>query len=518
MLLLLSSLFDIVSARGIGVGEQCCEIALAAYREDKNGSLTYPNGTLLVPADNYTCGQSYNESADPAPDLAVPLWWCRPHCPGYAISPANDTIVWATPLIQYILPAVIFSMIIPRRLVLTPHRWLFNFRLNRLSDWTKALLSFCVSGLIFTVDTILWVFMIMIAPGPFILSGLLEVTLDYGVIRHLKSSYIPSGGHESQCLNRGQRVELLIAVLAGNLEIEGGPANPQDELGRAVNVDERPEEAEVHLRAMLACQYPFGAAVGAPILLYIGSFVYNLATLHKAEGDQDTARALAFGIWWMILVHVAAISACLLASNNPSTAAAIVSLRRKKVSFKQRLDYAQERFEMEDRFQARLEALSNLPLSYSARYEPVWMWTRGKNKERWLRRTAAWEQAWFREKIQMTTQGWILLAFVSYLLIFFPCALAFWIEYTTPAIGVGCRSLTILLYACTQFVFVLLSAWSHFKVARHDDFWRSHRWLAVLRRRWVGMSVANGLLLPAWIVALFTVFAGTLMQITGEPS
>ena len=228
-------------------------------------------------------------------------------------------------------------MIIPRRLVLTPHRWLFNFRLNRLSDWIKALFSLCVSGLIFTADTTLWVFMIMIAPGPFIFSGLLEVTLDYSVIRHLKKSHIPSGGQQPRCLTRVQRAELLIAVLAGNLEIEGGPANPQDELGKALSVDESPEEAEVHLRAMLACQYPFGASVGAPILLYIGSFIYNLATLHNAEGDKDTARALAFGIWWMVLVHVAAISAFLLASNNPSTAAAIVKQRKTKVSFRERL-------------------------------------------------------------------------------------------------------------------------------------------------------------------------------------
>ena len=287
--LLLSGLFGLASA-GIGVGEQCCEIARKAVL----------NGTLVVPPNNYQCGRTYNESLDPAPDLAVPFRWCHDHCKGYAVSPANDTIVWATPLIQYILPAVIFSMIIPRRLVLTPHRWLFNFRLNRLSDWIKALFSLCVSGLIFTADTTLWVFMIMIAPGPFIFSGLLEVTLDYSVIRHLKKSHIPSGGQQPRCLTRVQRAELLIAVLAGNLEIEGGPANPQDELGKALSVDERPEEAEVHLRAMLACQYPFGASVGAPILLYIGSFIYNLATLHNAEGDKDTARALAFGIWWMV--------------------------------------------------------------------------------------------------------------------------------------------------------------------------------------------------------------------------
>ncbi len=207
-----------------------------------------------------------------------------------------------------------------------------------------------------------------------------------------------------------------------------------------------------------------GTIAGAPILLYIGSFVYTLATLHNAEGDRDTARALAFGIWWMNIVHVAAVSGCLLASNNPSTAASIVRLRRIKVSLRHRLGYANGRSEMEDKVQARLEAWSRLSLSYRARYEPVWMWTRGKSKAGWLRRTAAWEQSWFRDRIQMTVGGWIFLALVTYLLILFPCALAFWIEYNTPAMGVGCRALTILVYAGAQLTFVILSAWSHFKV------------------------------------------------------
>ena len=310
-------------------------------------------------------------------------------------------------------------------------------------------------------------------------------------------------------------MQLLTAVLAGNLGIAGVPANPQNELGDALDIDERPEEAEVHLRAMLACQYPFGAAVGAPILLYIGSFVYNLATLHNSEGDQDTARALAFGIWWMNIVHVAAISACLLASNNPSTAAAIVKKRRIVVGFKERLGFARSRDETEDRMQALLETWSRLPLSYRARYEPVWMWTRGKSKASWLRQTEAWNQPWFRQKIELTMQDWIFLAFVAYLLIFIPGALAFWIEYTTPALGIGCRALTILVYTGAQFVFVMLSAWSHFKAVHGPEYWDHHTWLNRLRRKWVGSLVSILLLLPAWISALFTTFAGTLMQISG---
>lgn len=285
-------------------------------------------------------------------------------------------------------------MTIPRRMVLEPHRWFFNFSPNEVSGLIRALFSLCVAGVIVTLDTAIWVFMIMVAPSPLIFSGLLEIVLDYSVIRHLHSGHMARGEDLLQGLTRKQRVQLLTAVLAGNLGIEGVPADPQLELGRVLDHDRQPEELEVHLRALLASQYSFGAAVGAPILLYIGSFVYSLATLRNSEGNSDTARALAFGIWWMNIVHVAAVSGCLLANNNPSTAAVIVKLRRIKIenNLNARLSFANERLEMEDRIQAGLEARSRLLLTYRARYEPVWMWTRGKSKASWLRGTTTWEK------------------------------------------------------------------------------------------------------------------------------
>ena len=290
----------------------------------------------------------------------------------------------------------------------------------------------------------MWVFVIMVAPAPFVFSGLLEIALDYRIIRNLHSSHTDQGQDQPVGLDRAQRVELLTAVLAGNLAIEGVPVNPQKELGNVLDIDRHPEEVELRLGAMLACQYPFGAAVGAPILFYIGSFVYTLSTIRYTDGDKKTAKTLAFGIWWMNIVHVAAISGCLLASNNPNTAAAIVKLRQIKIGLKERLGFANERSEMEDKIQARLEAWSRLPLTYKARYEPVWMWTRGKSKAGWLRQTSAWKQPWFRKNVEMTLPGWLFLTFIAFSLVLFPCILAFWVEYATPAVGVGCRSLTIL--------------------------------------------------------------------------
>ena len=61
----------------------------------------------------------------------------------------------------------------------------------------------------------------------------------------------------------------------------------------------------------------------------------------------------------------------------------------------------------------------------------------------------------------------------------------------------------------------MLSAWSHFKASQNHDYWDAHRWLNQLRRKWVGVSVSVIFLVPAWAAAVFTTFAGTLMQITG---
>ena len=433
-ILVWSIFFTGLAIAGPGYSSECCDLALQTS--------AYLNTSL--PQESYKCGQVYSPTLSPAPTLLVPLSWCRQECSGIGLSAPNDIDAWASPLIQYILPAVIFSMTIPRRLVLEPPRWFFDFNLTHMSGLVKAFFSLCVAGIIVILDTAVWIFVIMLAPAPFIFSGLLEIVLDYRIIRNLMGSHTKQGEDHPVGLDRRQRVELLTAVLAGNLGIEGVPADPQEELREVLDIDKHPEEVHVRLGAMLACQYPFGAAVGTPILLYIGSFVYTLATIRNTEGDRKTARALAFGIWWMNIVHVSAISGCLLASNNPNTAAAIVKLRQIKVGLQERLGYANSRSEMEDKIQARLEAWSRLPLSYKARYEAVWMWTRGKSKAGWLRRTSAWQQQWFRETVELTLPGWVFLAFVAFSLVFFPCALAFWIEFSTPAKGVGCRSLTIL--------------------------------------------------------------------------
>lgn len=486
-----------------GVSPQCCELA-------KNESAFVDT---TIPQSSYVCDQRYSPTLAPAPDLTVPVSWCRANCADVAIYPPSDTNAWALPLVTFILAAVIFSMTIPRRLCSHAPDMPWYCALG-------ALASLIWDALLLTADTAFWVFAIMIATGPFILSGLLEIIIDAKVTGFLSSS-------NQRPATESDKVELLIAVLAGNLSLEAAgsgarpPVDPQQELCGHFNMinasHEDKEEFSVRLRAILDSQVPFSTTVGAPVLLYIGSFIYSIVSLSATEGDADTARALAFGIWWMIIVHVSVISGSLLASNNPGPASIIHPKKRRELSRSEQIQPLENREEMEDRVQAKIERRWCQSLTYQSRYEPVWMWTRGKNKAQWLHRTNAWRatDGRFREQMQLRGLSWVLLALFSYFLVFLPCALAFWIEYATPPIGVGCRALTILVYAGCQFVFVILSAWSHFKSVKEAEYWDDHRPLGALRSKCLGKFVGWVILLPVWAIALFTTFAGTLMQITG---
>ena len=55
---------------------------------------------------------------------------------------------------------------------------------------------------------------------------------------------------------------------------------------------------DTRLKGMLNCQASFGATVGAPIVFFVGSFLFGVISNLSALGDNDTSHALAFGMWW----------------------------------------------------------------------------------------------------------------------------------------------------------------------------------------------------------------------------
>ena len=192
----------------------------------------------------------------------------------------------------------------------------------------------------------------------------------------------------------------------------------------------RLDVVEMQLQHMLQSQNSFGSIVGAPVLFYIGAFVYTLVGLSANKGDNDTAHSLAFGMWWMGIVHVAIVSGCLLASNNPSTLTAIVAT-----------ELVRRQTARRGSFERRTRDRTYLLMSpvYHSQFMPVPLWDRGRMKKMWVESTDAFRgQEWFRRRISIRI-GWILIPLTAFSLIFVPSALAFAVSYTTPRICLSCR-------------------------------------------------------------------------------
>jgi hypothetical protein len=130
---------------------------------------------------------------------------------------------------------------------------------------------------------------------------------------------------------------------------------------------------DTRLKGMLNCQASFGAAVGAPVVFFVGSFLFGVISNLTVVGDNDTAHALAFGQWWMTIPHVAIVSGCLLAGNNPNTLEIIVSSLTKG-------PWEKTDMPKNEGFRKFYHPY------YSSVYLPVEMWARGHNKRDWVDR------------------------------------------------------------------------------------------------------------------------------------
>jgi len=490
----------------------CCEFA--------NSEGAFINAVPLI--ENQTCGQQYQQGEPAASSLWVPYKFCSSQCLGFQRS--NSTNPWAGVLINFILPSVIFSMTIPRRKKIE-FNYLFEFewpkhatRYPKVNDYLQllfSLLCFLVILIPVTIDTVLWISVIIIGAGNMLVGGLYEAHLDYRIMKYIKD--MPHGTDEDQL--RIKR-ELLVTVASGNLMLEKG--NPQKSIPTSLMIpgDHAPKEgyekARSRLLNLLGAQSSFGELVGSPVLFYLGTFLYMVLDLRNSLSDEDTAISLGFGIEWMIIVHVAIVSGCLLASNNPSTSAGIVrssheelehehqSLKRRATLVGQRHDHEPPTWTLE-RFNHLFLGWSN---AYDTEFQPVSLWARGSNKMKWIRKSEAWrEDPSFRKLMEITPLGWCFKIFLpAWALVVLPSGSGGFVAYWTPPRGVGCRSLSFLLYAPCQTVITGVAV---VRCANEDNEWQPslQRWSSGWRFKVVSA--------PFWFLSLFSAIGGTILQIVG---
>ncbi|TAQ83360.1 hypothetical protein B7494_g8318 [Chlorociboria aeruginascens] len=467
-----------------------------------------------VPAEsNQTCGQTFQQGLAPATPLYVSYRFCAANCGGIGLAKANDPNAWAMPVINFILPAVIFSMTIPRR-KLVDYNYLFDFEQLHNRSFLQLLVSLFLFILILfpiIIDTLVWIFVIVSGAGNMLVGALYEAHLDYRIVK-----YIKEGDLDESTLDR--RRELLVTIACGNLMLETG--NPQVSIPKSLMMTATPdadarEKSRSRLLNLLGAQAGFGSTCGSPVLFYLGAFVYTILDLQSNPSSEDSAESLGFGIEWMIIVHVAIVSSCLLASNNPSTSAGIVGTGHEALEPPRRLvpaaplgSYMEGVGQRKkpwtwERFSQTILGWSD---AYETEFQPVSLWSRGTNKMKWIRRSRAWrEDPEFRALMEITWMGWFFKIFIPALLLHvLPPGAGGIVAYFTPPRGLGCRSLSFMIYAFCQITVTIFSLLTNATentpgLAQRIFHGRAFRLLSIF----------------FWLVSFFAAVGGTIMQISG---
>ncbi|KAF5627603.1 glycoside hydrolase family 3 [Fusarium sp. NRRL 25303] len=536
-----------LTATASGYSDKAC-----CNRARQENAFVSPINGRATPTNNVICGQIYNESSPAAPDAYVTYNFCKSECSGWGVSSVENADQWAGPIVQFILPSVIFSMNIPRTFEFLSSQWLDLLVLTNMRGWKRAIMSLVLTlpALLFVfADIVIWVMTIMCMAGPMMVAGLHEALLDFKILKALKRrTYIPERfvselrvseeipldpmGHSAAGNNAAgtidpnenhegldglrDKVELLVTVLAGNLVLETYKPWPNNLVlisnallatGRRRFNAMGPHPAQTpsalpdmlpnseanqnypslsgQLKRLMTAQSAFGAIVGAAVVFYLGAFIYTILDLLGDKSNQDAAISLAFGVEWMIIVHVAIVNGFLLASNNPSPVTMLIgrplSTRKplKRIIF---------------------------PPIYDGILQPVFMWRRGINKMEWLEKSRAWRRRdkRFMNDVRIKKReylGWIILPTI--ILVSLRPAAGAVVAWQTPPKGWGCRSLSLVTYAGFQMVLTLLYFIITRKTKRKTIMQRIIHWICVLV-----FSVTI-------LLALFTSIATTLMQIIG---
>lgn len=291
-----------VQADGSQCAKQCpneldCTSLDSLISKDYSCFGKFLNDTDHAPS-NYVCRQSFRDRRPPARRIHITHAECKAHCSGWRQSKLTKPSEWATPLIQFILPAVIFSMTIPRQRKLEAPDGFFNFDITKWTNLLQLLVSLVCAGIIVGVDTLVWVFGIFAGAGPMLVGGIHEAEIDRRIVGLLNSREAdPANTSRTLFVSDADKTELLLSVVSGNLDLNIGRV--ERELKTVISLDSNRTASQktkslTSLLNMMASQYSFGSVVGAPVLFYIGAFVYAVIDLSGNQGDNDTARKLSF--------------------------------------------------------------------------------------------------------------------------------------------------------------------------------------------------------------------------------
>ncbi|KAH9909273.1 hypothetical protein F4778DRAFT_716048 [Xylariomycetidae sp. FL2044] len=558
----------------------CCLVALNESLAIQDGNLSYTATNFVQPGvsivdleysmqtDEFPCGSSFNGDTRGTPEVRVPYGWCTEQCPGWEISHFGVMQQWIGPLVQFIVPSLAFCTNIPRTKKLGIPDRVFGANPRTILGFGSYWVRLLGALILMTIDTFVWLAICFAFAGPMLMSAVYEYALDRKVLEFLSP---PHGDHPEMPMRL--RAQLLLAVVVGNIrmatleraDIVGVSIGRQDSgmtddeskvpvpthrivhnsiLKRVmVMVDEyeasriagkSAEEEGVSLptklKALLNSQASFGSTVGAPILFFVGGFIYTVLDIDHNLGDNDTAHALGFGMWWMVIPYLAIISCAMLAANSPSTLEGIVYDGHKSaLPDRYELGCLAEHIERAKCHETHLgrlirlvEVFNPVETAYEGRFRTVKLWKRGLNKRQWVQEAIIEYEATvpahirqgyrlspekLRKRLTLNPKDSSGIVSGALCLLLIPCILAFLTSYNTPRAGLSCRSLTYLVYAISQVCEMALWALAARLRIVYGARWYETSPIAK-RLCWWGQLFVG-------FFAIFAAVGGTLMQLMG---
>ncbi|KAK0659145.1 hypothetical protein QBC41DRAFT_237574 [Cercophora samala] len=498
--------------------DMCCQLAVNESLVIVNGSLMIRPGQTFYRGDmatlerfpSFPCHSKFNGSQiGPPMDFWTPYTWCRDRCPGWSVTKPDSFGNWLKPLSSWILPSLIFCLSIPRRRRIHIPKRLFAKPKN-IFGTLFYLVKIPAAALIVTVDTLIWLSVVFSVAGPILVSATYEALLDFRILRFLQTCF------DANRISVRSRAHLLLVVLLGNLDLKRAwdhskllvrdlpdtPLLPRPTLphnvpsimttppatspapcatcssndtlsaGSSPSPDPLPS-IQAKLRAMLDGQDSFGHTCGAAVLFYIASFIWSTYDIKESYGSYQSAHQLAFGLLWMTIPHIALLTSVLLASSNPSvwqgisppspTPLAKPSMGSLSPTLSPRSGL--------NRLKSFLPGVTG-PVAFvlspgggaaaavgglkATQYKPSWVWNRGSNKLLWLFQFSSEYPACAESiyKDVLACHGILLSCVNAVVLIFIPAFFAGLVSFNTPQVGLGCRSLTMVVYGLAQVLLV----------------------------------------------------------------
>ncbi|KAK4200014.1 hypothetical protein QBC40DRAFT_327869, partial [Triangularia verruculosa] len=525
---------------------------------------------------SFPCHTKFNGSLlGPPMDFWTPYTWCRDRCPGWSVTKHDDLGNWLKPLSAWVLPSLIFCLSIPRRRRIHIPKQLFAKPMN-IFGTLLYLVKIPAAALIVTIDTLVWLSVVFSIAGPILVSAAYEALLDLRILRFLQIRF------NENSMSVRSRAHLLLVVLLGNLDLSpawahsrnlvqdlcnesllkrpavrmastpGVPSTatsfsspvPRASLSSTQSASLSPlpspsphylTPVQSKLRAMLDAQASFGHTCGAAVLFYIASFIWSVYDIAESYGSYQSAHQLAFGLLWMTIPHIALLTSVLLAGSNPSVWQGVTSFAaapiRSKVS---PLGSPSPTLSPPTRRLSRLKSfLPGVPGSVAVllfpgddnanltlQYKPSWVWNRGSNKLRWLGSFSA-EYPPHADSIYkdvLASQGILLSCLSAIILIFIPAFFAGLVSFNTPQVGLGCRSLTILVYGGAQVL--LIGLWGVKMALELRFYWEKMKRGDEKERGTMGVGVQpaqeKGVLGWIWVVLFgLGAFSGAVSSVGG---